>query len=200
MTQAVGRRRGPVFPLRITPEERAALEALMAAGKGPRALGPFLLWRALGPEARSAGAGIITRTQVIPARAGDRAGNTGPGRAKAAAEPYLDEAPPAEPYRPRPFDDLTLREQSLVLEQRRRREQGPPLRTPASEQGPPFAVGDRVRALRRIVDPETCFEIAPSRVGVVTRSGEPLRVRWLSPDSGLPLVTLAPTDALERIP
>lgn len=48
MTQASrGRRRGAVFSVRVTEEERAMLEHLQQAG-GPRALGPWLVWRALG--------------------------------------------------------------------------------------------------------------------------------------------------------
>ncbi len=48
MTQASqGRRRGAVFSVRVSDEERAKLDALQAAGGGPRALGPWLVWRAM---------------------------------------------------------------------------------------------------------------------------------------------------------
>lgn len=40
-------RRGEVFSVRVTAEERAALEAARAAGGGPRHLGPWLVWNAL---------------------------------------------------------------------------------------------------------------------------------------------------------
>lgn len=42
-----GNRRGDVFSVRVTPEERARLDALQARGGGPRALGPWLVWAAL---------------------------------------------------------------------------------------------------------------------------------------------------------
>lgn len=42
-----GRRRGAVFALRMTEAERDALLAAMERDKGPRALGPWLIWRAL---------------------------------------------------------------------------------------------------------------------------------------------------------
>lgn len=48
MTQlSRGRRRGAVFSVRITDEERDALTLLQQADNGPRALGPWLVWRAL---------------------------------------------------------------------------------------------------------------------------------------------------------
>lgn len=43
-----------MFSVRVTDDERAQLEALQALGDGPRALGPWLVWRALaGEPARS---------------------------------------------------------------------------------------------------------------------------------------------------
>jgi hypothetical protein len=45
-----GRRRGKVFSVRVTDDERAALERLRAHGDGPQAIGPWMLWRALGGE------------------------------------------------------------------------------------------------------------------------------------------------------
>lgn len=61
-------RRGAVFSVRVTDEERKQLAALQARGDGPRYLGPWMLWAAL----RSGGA--------VPAlRAGG--GSTGPGPA-----------------------------------------------------------------------------------------------------------------------
>lgn len=49
MTQlSRGRRLGSVFSVRISDQERAFLELLQKkSGKGPRGLGPWLLWRAL---------------------------------------------------------------------------------------------------------------------------------------------------------
>lgn len=64
--QKRGMRRGSVFPVRLTAEQRARLEQLQAETAGPDALGPFLVWAA----ERAALA------RVLPAR--DRAGNTGP--------------------------------------------------------------------------------------------------------------------------
>lgn len=46
--QSKGRRRGDVFPIRVTADERRELEKLQRAGGGPRKLGPWLVWRALG--------------------------------------------------------------------------------------------------------------------------------------------------------
>lgn len=43
-----GRRQGNVFALRLDPALRVQLEARCAADAGPRALGPWLLWRVLG--------------------------------------------------------------------------------------------------------------------------------------------------------
>lgn len=40
-------RRGAVFSVRVTGEDRAALEAIQSKTAGPRALGPWLVWRAL---------------------------------------------------------------------------------------------------------------------------------------------------------
>lgn len=47
MTQQRNGRRGAVFTLRVTDEERARLEAQQRQGGGPRHLGPWILWRAL---------------------------------------------------------------------------------------------------------------------------------------------------------
>lgn len=59
MTQlSKGRRRGSVFSVRVTDEERAALDALQQRGEGPRALGPWLVWSAMGGGTR----------EVLPAR------------------------------------------------------------------------------------------------------------------------------------
>lgn len=81
MSQQRNGRRGSVFPVRLTDEQRAELERLQQQGKGPRALGPWLVWRALHPRA---GAGITaapshssarsagnTRAQVLPGRRGN---------------------------------------------------------------------------------------------------------------------------------
>lgn len=46
MQESKGRRRGDVFPVRMTLEERTEIETRMAQGDGPRALGPFLVWAA----------------------------------------------------------------------------------------------------------------------------------------------------------
>ena len=62
--QERGRRRGEVFPLRLTAAERAELETLKASTAGPRGLGPWLQWAArkaaiagvLPTPARSSGA------------------------------------------------------------------------------------------------------------------------------------------------
>lgn len=55
MTQASrGRRRGKNFTVRVTDEERATLEELQRAEQGPRALGPWLVWRALRESAGGA--------------------------------------------------------------------------------------------------------------------------------------------------
>lgn len=65
-------RRGAVFSVRVTDEERATLENHQRAGGGPRRLGPWMLWRAL-----TAGA-------VVPPRgAGPTwSGTTDPGAAR----------------------------------------------------------------------------------------------------------------------
>lgn len=45
--QSRGRRRGSVFSVRLTDEERGELEALQRSDRGPAGLGPWLVWRAL---------------------------------------------------------------------------------------------------------------------------------------------------------
>lgn len=50
MTQALNGRRGAVFSTRITEDERTALEAMQRKRGGPRALGRWLVWRALEGE------------------------------------------------------------------------------------------------------------------------------------------------------
>lgn len=47
MSQQRGGRRGAVFCLRLTDAERTDLERMRAAGGGPRAMGPWLVWQAL---------------------------------------------------------------------------------------------------------------------------------------------------------
>lgn len=54
-------RRGNVFPLRLTDEQRAELESLRASTAGPRGLGPWLVW-----AAREA-----SRGGVLPPRLGN---------------------------------------------------------------------------------------------------------------------------------
>ena len=51
-----GGRQGNVFALRLTPEQRAELQALCSADVGPRNLGPWLVWRA-----QQHAAGIVAR-------------------------------------------------------------------------------------------------------------------------------------------
>lgn len=74
-----GRRQGNVFSVRITPEQREQLERDCAADQGPKALGPWLVWRALQGTARTsdAGAGSAAPGKVMP-ELGDRPGNTSP--------------------------------------------------------------------------------------------------------------------------
>jgi hypothetical protein len=67
--QSKGRRRGDVFPIRVTAEERAKLEALQRAGGGPRALGPWLVWRALGGATAQTVLPELGPSEVLPARA-----------------------------------------------------------------------------------------------------------------------------------
>lgn len=69
-------RRGAVFSIRLTPDERAQLEALQQTETGPRSLGAFLKWRALtvetgpgpGPTAAVVVPGRLgtTQAQVVP--------------------------------------------------------------------------------------------------------------------------------------
>jgi hypothetical protein len=75
--QEKGRRRGDVFPVRVTPDERARLEAMQGAGGGPRSLGPWLVWRALGepggsqlvlPELGPIEPPASRKREVLPAR------------------------------------------------------------------------------------------------------------------------------------
>ena len=64
MTQKRDGRRGDVFGVRLTDDERATLESYQRAGHGPRHLGPWIVWRALtaGP--------VSPEIPSTPARAG----------------------------------------------------------------------------------------------------------------------------------
>lgn len=72
--QARHGRRGEVFGIRLTADERAELEKLRKAVPGPRALGPWLLWRARAGTAvvPAPAAAVVpaTAAAVVPARAG----------------------------------------------------------------------------------------------------------------------------------
>lgn len=76
-----GLRRGYVFPLRLTDDERDRLEDLKRRLGGPRALGPWIIWRALDEVLPAPGPGI-TSAEVLPAQlageACDRTGITSP--------------------------------------------------------------------------------------------------------------------------
>lgn len=56
MSQQRNGRRGDVFSVRLTPEQRATLDELQRRGGGPRKLGPWLVWRALTDGNASTGA------------------------------------------------------------------------------------------------------------------------------------------------
>lgn len=113
MTQhSRGRRRGAVFSLRVSENERAHIEAMMSEHGGPRALGPWLVWRATAAgntrarpdgntrpgradsgNTRAAGnTRARPETSVIPARAGrvvlDLCGGTGAWSAPYRAAGY----------------------------------------------------------------------------------------------------------------
>jgi hypothetical protein len=47
VVQKLNGRRGSVFSVRVTDEERETLEALQRADRGPKKLGPWLVWRAI---------------------------------------------------------------------------------------------------------------------------------------------------------
>lgn len=65
-----GNRRGRVFALRLSDDERAYLEALRKKSKdGPQSLGPWIVWRAMcGSQPPRGG---TTRAPVIPNRSAD---------------------------------------------------------------------------------------------------------------------------------
>lgn len=76
-------RRGSVFPLRLTAEERQELEALQASTAGPRGLGPWLLWAARTAYERSVlprqvDAHGITASSGAPRYYPSSGGNTSP--------------------------------------------------------------------------------------------------------------------------
>ncbi len=78
--QARGGRRGDVFPVRLTAEQRAELEAFQAATAGPDALGPWLVWAAR-IAARSGllaggNTGAIVAGSTQPAAVTEPRGNT----------------------------------------------------------------------------------------------------------------------------
>lgn len=66
-------RRGSVFSVRVTDAERRKLERLQRHDKGPRALGPWLIWRALNERRRR---GITPAGGELDAPAPARAGTT----------------------------------------------------------------------------------------------------------------------------
>lgn len=64
MTQeSRGRRQGVNFTTRIAPRDRSVLERMCAKDDGPKRLGPYLVWKALGTAAAA------TLEQAVPARA-----------------------------------------------------------------------------------------------------------------------------------
>lgn len=72
MTQrSQGNRRGSCFTVRISDEERAELEAMRAADDGPRALGPWLVWRAKNAAgtANPGGCTLHVSPPAVPPRA-----------------------------------------------------------------------------------------------------------------------------------
>jgi hypothetical protein len=71
-SQNLDGRRGPVFCLRMTEEERARLRAVFETDAGPRAFGPWLLWRALGRDRD----GSTPRTSRSAGNTARRRGNT----------------------------------------------------------------------------------------------------------------------------
>src|SRR5262245_51049278 len=82
MTQALHGRRGANFTMRLTSEQRIALEALQRQGGAPRALGPWLVWRA------PSGGGTAPAPRLgntAPARHCPSSGTAPPG---AAAVPH----------------------------------------------------------------------------------------------------------------
>lgn len=92
-----GNRRGDVFSVRLTPEQRARLDALQAEGGGPRAVGPWLVWRAL------------DAIEVIPARAGTTPAEVLPGPGPGNTSParyYQRDRRPAPPPHHRLILDL----------------------------------------------------------------------------------------------
>jgi hypothetical protein len=76
-----GKRRGNVFPVRMEPEVRIALEAACAADTGPKALGPWLLWRATCDRVGNTVPDVARAGITAPAADGSaRAGITTPGK------------------------------------------------------------------------------------------------------------------------
>lgn len=66
--QDLAGRRGKVFSVRVTDEQRARIEQRMSAG-GPRALGPWLLWSALGGDRAGSTPKRPAEVLVVPTRA-----------------------------------------------------------------------------------------------------------------------------------
>ena len=100
-------RRGAVFSIRLTADERAQLEALQQTETGPRSLGAFLKWRALTVET---GPGpVVPRRGTTRSIAGE--GTTAPRRGTTAAEVvpelrYYPPGPSAPPITERLILDL----------------------------------------------------------------------------------------------
>lgn len=61
-----GRRQGNVFSVRITPAQRERLQAECSADRGPKRLGPWLVWKAL----QAAGAGNANPGEALPGPGG----------------------------------------------------------------------------------------------------------------------------------
>lgn len=75
-----GRRVGEVFSVRVTAEQRAAVEARQLDAGGPRALGPWLLWNAINASSGSTAAGLVVPGQAPPPP--ETAGGVVPHRAR----------------------------------------------------------------------------------------------------------------------
>jgi len=71
-----GRRQGNVFSVRISPDVREQLEQQCASDRGPKRLGPWLVWRALQSIAGAGNAG--PDVSALPGLAAS-SGNTSPG-------------------------------------------------------------------------------------------------------------------------
>lgn len=94
MQESKGNRRGFNFTLRMSDDERAALERLHTSSEGPRGFGPWLIWAAQ----RCAGTALPTRADAVPTRVGNTRARAVPNQARIILDLCAGSGAWSQPY------------------------------------------------------------------------------------------------------